>query len=175
MFGISLFLWHLTFTVLPPLRSNICLNPDLVNPGLTSWSWYTGTFVCIIFIAAPIRLQAYSRLGKNFTFMLAKPDKLVTTGIYSYVQHPSYTSLLVLTSAWFWTFLRLNGISACFLPAWLVHMEALTLAPPILATLTTFFGITLRVKDEEEMLRKTFGKEYEEYHAKTKRFIPGLF
>jgi protein-S-isoprenylcysteine O-methyltransferase Ste14 len=36
-------------------------------------------------------------------------------------------------------------------------------------------GITLRIRDEEEMLKEAFGKEWEEYHSKTARFIPGLF
>lgn len=31
-----------------------------------------------------------------------------------------------------------------------------------------------RVLDEEEMLRETFGKEWEEWHRSTKRFIPGI-
>jgi len=32
-----------------------------------------------------------------------------------------------------------------------------------------------RVIDEEEMLKKTFGKEWEEWSARTKRFIPWGF
>jgi protein-S-isoprenylcysteine O-methyltransferase Ste14 len=32
-----------------------------------------------------------------------------------------------------------------------------------------------RVKEEEMMLKSTFGKEWEVWHAKTKRFVPGLF
>jgi protein-S-isoprenylcysteine O-methyltransferase Ste14 len=31
-----------------------------------------------------------------------------------------------------------------------------------------------RVKDEEEMLKGQFGKEWEEWHRSTKRFIPGI-
>ena len=30
-------------------------------------------------------------------------------------------------------------------------------------------------RSEEMMLRDTFGKEWEVWHAKTKRFIPGIF
>lgn len=32
-----------------------------------------------------------------------------------------------------------------------------------------------RVTEEEMMLKKTFGKEWEDWHKKTKRFIPGVF
>jgi len=32
-----------------------------------------------------------------------------------------------------------------------------------------------RTLEEEDMLRKAFGKEWEEWHAKTARFVPGIF
>lgn len=40
------------------------------------------------------------------------------------------------------------------------------------------FGAELirrRVMDEEGMLRGSFGKEWEEWHGRTKRFIPFVF
>ncbi|KXL49475.1 hypothetical protein M433DRAFT_147419 [Acidomyces richmondensis BFW] len=43
----------------------------------------------------PLRLISYAFLGKIFTFALAEPDHLATTGIYQYVQHPSYTGLII--------------------------------------------------------------------------------
>ena len=45
----------------------------------------------LLLFAIPLRLHSYVSLGQNFTFHLAAPDKLITTRIYSYVQHPSYT------------------------------------------------------------------------------------
>lgn len=38
--------------------------------------------VLIMLLSFPIRLAAYSGLGKMFTFQLSSPDRLVTTGIY---------------------------------------------------------------------------------------------
>ena len=32
-----------------------------------------------------------------------------------------------------------------------------------------------RVKDEEAMLKREIGTEWEEYHRRTARFIPGVF
>jgi protein-S-isoprenylcysteine O-methyltransferase Ste14 len=32
-----------------------------------------------------------------------------------------------------------------------------------------------RVREEEEMLKKTFGKEWEEWHGRTARLIPGIY
>jgi protein-S-isoprenylcysteine O-methyltransferase Ste14 len=37
------------------------------------------------------------------------------------------------------------------------------------------FMIRARVKDEEGMLKETFGKEWEDWNRSTRRFIPGLF
>jgi protein-S-isoprenylcysteine O-methyltransferase Ste14 len=36
-------------------------------------------------------------------------------------------------------------------------------------------GLTVRIRDEEEMLRRQFGREWELWHEKTKRFVPGVF
>ena len=35
-----------------------------------------------------------------------------------------------------------------------------------------FMGITMRVRDEEAMLKEKFGDEWVEWNRKTKRFIP---
>ncbi len=32
-----------------------------------------------------------------------------------------------------------------------------------------------RVRDEEKMLKDTFGKEWVEWSGRTKRFVPGIF
>ena len=135
----------------------------------------------VIVIAAPIRLLAFKQLGKSFTFVLAKPKALVKTGLYAYVQHPSYpTNWLILTSN---TALLLSphGVLGCILPSWVVNWGAgsgLVSFWSVLFVVTGFLGlfaIWVRVKDEEAMLKKKFGKEWEEYHRRTKRFIPGLF
>jgi protein-S-isoprenylcysteine O-methyltransferase Ste14 len=49
--------------------------------------------------------------------------------------------------------------------------------PTLLVIIGVFglFGVGTRVKDEEAMLKREFGREWEEYHRKTKRFIPGIF
>lgn len=44
---------------------------------------------------------------------------------------------------------------------------------PVLLTVLAVFGlisIWVRVQDEEAMLREEFGREWEEYHRRTKRF-----
>jgi len=129
-----------------------------------------------IFFAAPIRLLAFRQLGQNFTFRLAKPKELVKTGLYAYVQHPSYpTDWMVLTSN-IALLLRPDGVLGCVLPRWLVSGGVMIW--PILLIMSGVLGILairVRVQNEEAMLKDTFGREWEEYYKRTKRFIPWVF
>jgi protein-S-isoprenylcysteine O-methyltransferase Ste14 len=60
-----------------------------------------------------MRLKSYSGLGKEFTFTLAVPKKLVTSGVYSWVQHPSYVGLIGLRIADSFFVQRLDGVTVC--------------------------------------------------------------
>lgn len=155
----------------------ICLNPDLFKPALISWSWHTTIFFVVLYASAALRLRSFAGLGKNFTFVLAEPDKLVTTGIYRYVQHPSYTGLFLMAAAWLLTFGRLDATPVCVLPAALLQtsiVRGLVLAPPIIFLFLMARVLRMRVIDEEEMMKKAFGKDWVVWHAKTARFIPGV-
>ncbi|CZR62397.1 uncharacterized protein PAC_12294 [Phialocephala subalpina] len=166
--------YHCVLILFPNDRTSFCLNADLLNEDLFTWSPTSIAFVVTIFIAAPIRLLAYATLGKNFTFRLNKPKNLVTSGMYAYVQHPSYTTLFLINvaSAFFW--MRLDGISACYLPSFLVKVKGLNWVAGLAMSVFTTLGLWVRVKDEEGMLKNEFGQYWIEYHRKTKRFIPGI-
>jgi len=155
--------------------SLLCPNPSHVNPIYLTWSSHTKFFLGLLFTCCVLRIQAYQTLGKDFTFELAKPTKLVKTGIYAWVQHPSYLPLIVLLTINMALFVQPDGALGCFLPLKLIefgsHFKWVNLAAYL-----AFSGLlfSARVKDEEEMLRQTFGKEWEEWHARTARFIPGV-
>jgi protein-S-isoprenylcysteine O-methyltransferase Ste14 len=83
-----------------------------------------------------------------------KTTVLVTTGIYRYIRHPLYSSLVFL--AW--------GIF-CKLPS--VPGGALVL-------LATVFLIAAAKADEAECIR-FFGRAYEAYRKQTKMFVPFVF
>jgi protein-S-isoprenylcysteine O-methyltransferase Ste14 len=34
--------------------------------------------------------------------------------------------------------------------------------------------VVVRIRDEEELLKREFGKQWEEYHNRTKIFLPGI-
>jgi protein-S-isoprenylcysteine O-methyltransferase Ste14 len=71
--------------------------------------------------------------------------------------------------------MNLDGWAGCFLPAWLIKAWAsLRLMGLAAAAMLYVIGITVRIRNEEEMLKAAFSKEWEEYHKNTARFIPGI-
>jgi protein-S-isoprenylcysteine O-methyltransferase Ste14 len=83
-----------------------------------------------------------------------KTTQLVTSGIYKYIRHPLYSSLLLLT--------------------WGIFFKLPSFAGGILALTATLFLIATAKADEDECI-KFFGTEYQNYMKHTKRFIPFLF
>jgi len=132
-------------------------------------------------MAAPIRLLAFRHLGQNFTFRLAKPTGLVKTGLYAYVQHPSYPTNWLIFVSNVALLLRLDGVLGCVLPSravrWGMGSGGVGVWPALLVGLGVLglYGVWVRVNDEEAMLKREFGREWEEYHRRTARFIPGVF
>jgi protein-S-isoprenylcysteine O-methyltransferase Ste14 len=169
---------HIILTAMFPRTepSAICPKPEQLDPKYFTWSTYTVICLVIIYISATLRLLAFRTLGKNFTFQLAKPDQLITSGVYGYVQHPSYGPLFVLICATIMLFLPFDAGAGCILPSELVDTWA-TWRWPLLgvAMLILGGGIGIRVRDEEAMLKETFGKQWIEWHKKTPRFVPFLF
>ena len=80
--------------------------------------------------------------------------RLVQMGAYKYIRHPLYSSLLWL--GW---------------GAFLKHISPLSL---LLALICTAAVMLTAHHEEQECLRK-FGRAYQEYMRKTKRFIPFVF
>ncbi|MDH3403855.1 MAG: isoprenylcysteine carboxylmethyltransferase family protein [Acidobacteriota bacterium] len=87
-------------------------------------------------------------------FEWEKTESLVTTGVYRYVRHPMYSSLLFLT----WG-------------AVLKSVSAATLALAAVATLA--LAATAKAEELENLAR--FGEEYRDYMKRTRRFVPFVF
>ena len=79
--------------------------------------------------------------------------KLVTSGVYGIIRHPSYLGLLISSLGWALAFR--SGVG--------VLLTAL-LIPPLFA----------RIRAEETLLCTQFGAEYEAYCSRTSRLIPGV-
>ncbi len=80
-----------------------------------------------------------------------RTTKLVTSGIYKYIRHPLYSSLLLL--------------------AWGVCFKAPSQTGITLALLATLFLYATAKADEAECIH-TFGTDYQEYINQSKMFIP---
>ncbi|KAI0880181.1 uncharacterized protein GGS22DRAFT_193529 [Annulohypoxylon maeteangense] len=149
-----------------------------LNPELVTWSAATSIPLALILCAGvPLRLGAYSSLGKNFTFDLAEPDGLKTDGIYRYVQHPSYTGIMIILVSNVRLLGRVDGALSCWIPPeWYSTLRTLGWALLLPTWLSlTIFGLWTRVKEEESMLKTKFGADWERWHARTARFVPGVF
>jgi len=111
----------------------------------------------VLYVAGGVlRLWPVCVLGHRFSGLVAiQPGhRLVTTGIYGVIRHPSYLGLLVIALGWGLAFRSGPGV-----------LLALLLIPPLLA----------RIGSEERLLGAQFGAEYEAYRARTWRLVPGLF
>jgi len=87
-------------------------------------------------------------------FPIEQTTRLVTTGVYRYIRHPIYTSLLLLT----WGLFLKH-------PSWVAAG---------LATGASLLLVATAVVEERENVRY-WGPSYEAYRRETKRFIPFLF
>jgi protein-S-isoprenylcysteine O-methyltransferase Ste14 len=85
---------------------------------------------------------------------MEKTTELVSSGIYRYIRHPLYSSLLFL--AWGAFFKHFSWLGMC------------------LAVSATFF-LTVTAKIEESENTRFFGAAYQSYMKKTKLFIPFIF
>lgn len=146
------------------------------NPALLAWTPYTAACLAVVFAAAPLRFAAFGALGSNFTFDLAPPKQLNTHGIYRYVQHPSYTGLLLITASYLSLLVRWDGVLARWIPGALLSAVAGWGRAAYAASFALVLLLAwLRVRDEEAMLREVFGAKWERWHRSTKRFIPYVF
>jgi protein-S-isoprenylcysteine O-methyltransferase Ste14 len=103
-----------------------------------------------------LRLAPVFVLGRRFSGLVAiQPEhRLVSSGLYGIIRHPSYLGLFVLSLGWGLVFR--SGVG--------VILAVLTL-PVLLA----------RIDAEERLLSETFGAEYDAYRARTWRLIPYVY
>ncbi|KAJ5139412.1 Phospholipid methyltransferase [Penicillium bovifimosum] len=118
-------MYHALLVVIPHYAPGrilqVCPQPQNLRPELFTWNICSITSLLLVYVGAYVRLSAYGGLGKFFTFHLTVPDHLVTTGIYRWVQHPSYTGaalvaigITALFTRWGWhTRLLDPRVSSC--------------------------------------------------------------
>lgn len=90
--NVTLSVLHVVFCLThasPP--SFLCPNLSNIDHSLFFWASRSTMSIAAILLGSAVRLSSFYTLGQNFTFRLAKPKTLITSGLYEYAQHPSYT------------------------------------------------------------------------------------
>jgi protein-S-isoprenylcysteine O-methyltransferase Ste14 len=95
-----------------------------------------------------------SERGEKTLYEFEKTSELIEDGIFNYIRHPLYSSLLFLT----WGIFLKNPTDLLF----------------VISLLSTVFLNLTAIFDEKECI-KFFGVKYIEYMKRTKRFIPFIF
>jgi protein-S-isoprenylcysteine O-methyltransferase len=91
----------------------------------------------------------------NAAVVIQRGHRLVTSGPYRFVRHPSYTGAVIAAvglgiGAGHWT------TAAVFALGWLA-------------------GLAYRIPVEEQAMRLAFGRAYDDYCARTKRLVPLVY
>lgn len=135
----------------------------LCRTGFNAGNWpevyrpLAGLSLLLMLLGMWIRLSAIRILKKAFSVNLHVGDeqKLITTGLYQHIRHPSYTG----------AYLSMLGFGLIFLNSYaLIAFSVL----PLIALLN-------RIHIEEKMLKHHFGEEWEAYCKTTKRLIPFIY
>ncbi len=149
------FAWELILTLVL-LNAPHWFSDPFSPQQLVSWMLL---IISIFFVAHGVHLlRAVGKPNENRTdpalLGLEKTSALVTSGIYQYIRHPLYSSLLFLAWGAFLKFPHWIGL--------------------FLVLFSSFFLFLTARNDESECLDH-FGKAYRVYMQGTKRFIPFLF
>ncbi len=123
---------------------------------IVSWAFL---IVSLVLIYEGVRLfRKQGRLAQNRydpgLIGIEKTTELVTTGVFCYIRHPFYSSLLFL--------------------GWGILLKHITWIGVLLAVIITILLIITAKKEEIENIQY-FGDRYREYMKDTKMFIPFIF
>jgi protein-S-isoprenylcysteine O-methyltransferase Ste14 len=113
--------------------------------------------LALIILGLAVRWTAILTLRKFFTTNVAihADHRIVTSGLYAYVRHPSYTGALI----------SFAGLGLAF-ANWL---SFLILIVPIT------FAFLKRINIEEHALRDHFGDAYALYSERTRKLFPSVY
>jgi protein-S-isoprenylcysteine O-methyltransferase Ste14 len=118
-------------------------------------SWLLLSVSAYMIVAGVVLLRRARKSGTvrvdDKLFRFEKTTELVTTGIFKYIRHPLYSSLILLT--------------------WGIYFKNPTVVMTIVALLSSVLLWFTATGDEKECIAY-FGDSYREYMTRTKRFIP---
>ena len=149
------------------MGSDICTNRYQCTAYGSATGWHgikSFRGFCLIACIVPLVFGVQSLRTRGKPNKEERPDaqllaferttKLVTSGIYKYIRHPLYSSLLLL--------------------AWGAFFKAPSQTGITLVLIATLFLNATAKADEAECIQ-TFGTDYQEYMKQSKMFIPFVF
>ncbi len=122
------------------------------------FSWIFLIISGYLIIAGVILMKRIGKPDKNrdkkTLYEFEQTTQLVDKGIFKYIRHPLYSSLLFLT--------------------WGILLKNPTLGLSIVSLISTLFLYFTAINDEKEC-KEFFGDKYVDYMKRSKRFIPYIF
>ena len=117
------------------LMSGVCANP---SPSFANLSTISPMFMCgvgMMYASVILRVWCYKALGSLFTFEITiRPDhKLITSGPYAIVRHPSYTAIV---------FMGIGATLAVFCPGSYVY-ECGMMSTPVGGILVVWVAVSV--------------------------------
>jgi protein-S-isoprenylcysteine O-methyltransferase Ste14 len=132
--------------------------------------------IALAIAGGALRAWCYRELGKYFTFEMsvAKDHRLVTTGPYSIVRHPSYTGgFMAITSI----FLLHASQGSWVRESGLLQYPSVKIGAGIFASIIVVSppALFVRMAAEDKALRKQFGDKWDAWATRVRyRIIPGI-
>ncbi len=123
---------------------------------IISWVFLFACIVPVVYGTYLLRTRGRPDQSRQDEALIGfeKTTALVTDGIYHYIRHPLYSSLLLL--------------------AWGIFFKLPSL-PGVLLVLIATLALTMTARVEEQENIRFFGPVYTEYKSRTRMFIPFLF
>jgi protein-S-isoprenylcysteine O-methyltransferase Ste14 len=146
--GIPRFFAFESILLLALLNVPVWFEGPLVWNQLISW-----IFLLVSVVFAVLGLLLLRVIGKP-QGDLENTSKLVTVGLYRFIRHPLYSSLLFLGTG--------------------IFLKNILITTTVLA-LINFIALIVTAKREEKEMVEKFGDEYTDYMQKTQMFIPFVF
>ena len=115
------------------------------------------TAYCLFIFGLFVRFYSIIYLGRFFTptVSIASDHRLIDSGPYRFIRHPTYTGLLMIVLGFGLSFANLASLLSIFLPILLC--------------------LLWRIQIEERALTQAFGDQYRFYMRRTKRLIPLIY
>lgn len=129
---------------------------DRLNLGVWNGDTSRWAGVALVALGCVVRIWPVFVLGNRFSAGVAIQEghQLETRGPYRLIRNPSYLGIIMIMVGWALTFRSLLGLA--------------------MAVLVVPF-LVVRIDAEERILREEFGSAFDEYVARTKRLIPGIY